>query len=116
MLTGNVFVFSESGKVIHKKNSEEEDMDELKEQKVRGVGKMFFCDARCWIPYSQKPEREPSGSVVKCLTQDWGVAGLSLTGIVTALCPWASHFNPCLVLVQPRNIGPHITDKLLTGT
>ena len=31
-------MFSESGKVIHKKNNEEEDMDELKEQKVRGWG------------------------------------------------------------------------------
>ena len=30
--------------------------------------------------------RERSGSVVKCLTQDQGVAGLSLTS-VTALCP-----------------------------
>ena len=30
--------------------------------------------------------REHSGSVVECLTQDRGAAGLSLTG-VTALCP-----------------------------
>ena len=32
--------------------------------------------------------RERSGSVVECLTRDWGTAGSSLTG-VTALCPWA---------------------------
>ena len=30
--------------------------------------------------------REPSGSVVDCLTRDRGTSGLSLTG-VTALCP-----------------------------
>ena len=34
-------------------------------------------------------------------SQDQGVAGSSLT-IVNALCPWARHINPCLVLVQPR--------------
>ena len=38
-----------------------------------------------------------------------------LTG-VTALCPWARHINPCLVLVQPRKTLPDITMKLLTGT
>ena len=32
--------------------------------------------------------RERSGSVVECLTRDWGAMDLSLTG-VTALCPWA---------------------------
>ena len=32
------------------------------------------------------PEREPSGSLVECLTRDRRVAGSSLTG-VTALCP-----------------------------
>ena len=31
---------------------------------------------------------ERRGSVVECLTPDWGAAGLSLTGI-TVLCPWA---------------------------
>ena len=36
-LNFNLLLFSESGKVIHKKTSEEEDMDELKEQKVRGI-------------------------------------------------------------------------------
>ena len=40
---------------------------------------------------TQNPEftnnpREHSGSVVKCLTQDRGAAGSSLTG-VTVLCP-----------------------------
>ena len=47
-------------------------------------------------------------------SRDWGFAGLSLSG-VTALCPWARHINPCLVLVQPRKISPSITEKLLTG-
>ena len=35
-------------------------------------------------------EREGRGSVVERLTQDWGVAGSSLTGI-TLLCHWARH-------------------------
>ena len=46
-------------------------------------------------------QRERSGSVVECLTPDPGVAGVSLTS-VTALCPWARHIYPTLVLVQPR--------------
>ena len=35
---------------------------------------------------------------VECLTRDRGTTGSSLTG-VTALCPWARHINPSLVLV-----------------
>ena len=57
---------------------------------------------------------ERSGSVVECLTRDRGAAGLSLTG-VTALCPWARHINPSLVLVQPRKTPPYITERLLMG-
>ena len=34
----------------------------------------------------QRVNRERSGSVIECLTQDRGAVGLSLTG-VTALCP-----------------------------
>ena len=49
------------------------------------------------------------GSVVECLTQDQGVAGSCLTG-GTALCSWARHFNPCLVLVQPRKTHLHRTE------
>ena len=58
--------------------------------------------------------RERSGSVVECLTWDEGAAGSSLTG-VTALCPWASHINPSLVLDQSRKTRPFITEKLLMG-
>ena len=58
---------------------------------------------------------ERSSTVVECLTQDRGVAGLSFTG-VTGLCPWARHINACLVMVQPRKARPDITEKLLTGT
>ena len=57
---------------------------------------------------------ECSGSVVECLTRDGGAAGASLTG-VTALCPWAKHINPSLVLVQPRKTRLFITDRLLMG-
>ena len=34
---------------------------------------------------------------------------------VTALCPWARHINPSLVLVQPRKTRPFITERLLMG-
>ena len=40
--------------------------------------------------------------------------GSSLTG-ATALCPWARHINPSLVLVQPRKTRPFITERLLMG-
>ena len=53
--------------------------------------------------------RECSGSEVECLTQDLGVAGLSLTGD-NALCPGARHINLCLVLVQLRKTCPDITE------
>ena len=56
--------------------------------------------------------REHSGSVVYCSTWDRGATGLSLTG-VTALCPWARHINPSLVLVQPRKTRPFIIERLL---
>ena len=49
------------------------------------------------------------GSVVECLTPDRGIAGSILTG-GTALCPWARHSIPCLVLTCPD-----ITEKLLTA-
>ena len=58
--------------------------------------------------------RERSGSVVKCLTWDRGAAGLSLTG-ATALCPWARHINPSLVLFPQRKTHPYITERLLMG-
>ena len=46
--------------------------------------------------------------------QDRGATGSSLTGI-TALCPWARHNTPSLVLVQPRKTCPLITERLLMG-
>ena len=57
---------------------------------------------------------EHSGSVVECLTRDRGAASSSLTG-VTALCPWARHINPSLVLVQPRKTRSYIIERLLMG-
>ena len=63
---------------------------------------------------TQKTIWERSGSVVDCLTWDWGAAGSSLTG-VTVLCPWARHINPSLVLVQPRKTCPYIIERLLMG-
>ena len=55
---------------------------------------------------------ERSGSVVECLIWDRKAAGSRLTG-VTALCPWARHINPCLVLVQPRKECPDITEQVI---
>ena len=49
--------------------------------------------------------RVHSGSVVECLTQDRGAAGLSLTS-VSVLCPWARHIYPCLVLVLSTQEDP----------
>ena len=49
--------------------------------------------------------------MVECLTWDRGVAGSSLISI-NALCPWARHFNSCLILVQPKKTCPNITEKL----
>ena len=57
---------------------------------------------------------EGSGSVVECLTPDWGAVSWSLTGD-TALCPWARLINTSLVLVQPRKTCPYITERLLMG-
>ena len=57
---------------------------------------------------------EGSSSLVECLTWDRGAAGSSLTG-VNALCPWARHINPILVLVLPWKIRPYITERLLMG-
>ena len=57
---------------------------------------------------------ERSDSVVECLTRDRGAAGSSLTGF-TALCPWARHNYPSLVLVQSRKTRPCITERLLMG-
>ena len=59
-------------------------------------------------------DEERGGSVTECLTQDQGVAGLSLTG-GTASRPGARHIMLCLILVQPRRIYPDWTDKMLTG-
>ena len=50
--------------------------------------------------------------MVECWTRDREAAGSSLTS-VTALCPWARHINPSLVLVQPRKTLPFITERLL---
>ena len=59
--------------------------------------------------------RERNGSLVECLIRDRGAAGSSITG-VTALCPWARHINPSLVLVQLRKIRPYLTERLLMGS
>ena len=52
--------------------------------------------------------------MVECLTRDRVAVDSSLTGF-TALCPWARHINPSLVLVQPMKTLPYITERLLMG-
>ena len=58
---------------------------------------------------------ERSGSVVECLTRDRRAAGLRLASF-TALCPWARHISPSLVLIQPSKTRPDVTERLLTKT
>ena len=79
------------------------------------TGKVFLGAKSCYYAKVNQKFEQYSGSVVECLTLDWGDAGSSLTG-VTALCPWARHIYPCLVLVQPRKARSGITEKMLTGT
>ena len=61
---------------------------------------MHILIRNCW---------ERNSSVVMCMSRDWRAAGLSLTG----LCPWASHINPWLGVVQPKRTCPDITEKVL---
>ena len=51
-------------------------------------------------------------AVVECLTWDRVSVGSSLTG-ATALCPWARHINPSLVMVLTSKTHPYITERLL---
>ena len=67
------------------------------------------------IILSKSLDREGSGSVVECLTRDRRTAGLRLNG-VTALCPWARHINPSLVMIQARKTRPDVNERLSTGT
>ena len=53
-----------------------------------------------WTIIMQSLNRERNGSVVECLTRYREATGLILTS-VTALCPWARHINPSLVLIHP---------------
>ena len=52
--------------------------------------------------------------MVECFTGDQRAVCSSLTGI-TALCSCARHINPSLVLVQPRETRPDVTERWLTG-
>ena len=72
-----------------------------------------------------------SGSVVECLTQDWGLGSAVAQWLSAWLetegprvraspaslrCgPWARHIYPSLVLVKPRKTRPYITERLLMG-
>ena len=59
--------------------------------------------------------RERSGSVVECLTWDWGAAGSSLTGI-TALWSLSRHIYPSLVPVQPSRMGVYQSNWRICNT
>ena len=60
------------------------------------------------ITLDQKDFDIDTPSFKRCYTE------MSLTG-VTALCPWARHINPSLVLVPPRKTHRYITERLLMG-
>ena len=68
------------------------------------------------ISPTQKLHREPSGSVIECLTRDREATGSSLTGVTAS---WSlthfRHIYPSLVLVQPRKTLPCLTERLLMG-
>ena len=51
----------------------------------------------------------PSGWVLDSRSRVWA-SPASL-----ALCPWARHINPSLVLVPPRKNRPYVTERLLMG-
>ena len=68
----------------------------------------------CRKPHVTIVSRGRSGSVVEYLTRDRIAAGSSLTGVI-ALCPLARHIKSNLVLVQPRETRPDVTEGLLTG-
>ena len=94
-----------------------QDKIELQRKKFNILGGIITCDPLIYIMDHHDfilcsfmenftgLKRERNGSVVE---------GSSLTG-VTALCPWARHINPSLVLVQPRETPPYITERLLMG-
>ena len=85
----------------------------LSVKRVPVVGWYFSIFIQIFIEQSEsKHGRECSGSEVEYLTRDRGAADSILTG-VTALCPWARHINPSLVLVQTRKTRPYITKRLL---
>ena len=53
-------------------------------------------------------------SVVRVLDSRTRAAGSCPTSVI-ALCAWARHINPRLVLVQPRKTRPYLTERLLMG-
>ena len=77
-------------------------------------GSNFTICLLLYLTYPFSSYNEYGSAVVECLTQDQGAADSSLTS-VTALCPWARHINPSLVLVQYRKTRPFITERLLMG-
>ena len=58
--------------------------------------------------------RECSGSVVECLTQDQGVAGLSLTGVTVLLSFSKTHLS-WLSTGSTQKTCPCLTERLLMG-
>ena len=49
--------------------------------------------------------------MVECLTRDQRAAGSSLTD-VSALCPWARHINPCLIVVQLKDCDWNVKNQI----
>ena len=58
-----------------------------------------------------------SSEIAVSAMAQWQCARLETEGMRVraslALCPWASHINPRLVVVQPKKTRPDITEKVL---
>ena len=75
-------------------------------KKARANSILFFKQKQFVIHFCRKR----SGRVLD--SRPMGCRFLSLTGL-TALYPWATHINPCLVLVQPRRTRPDKTENIV---
>ena len=87
---------------------------------LSGGGGGDFCPTLCWVNNIRAQLIPDAASTSICCCQGdvnsplyikWGS---SLTGVI-ALCPWARHINPSLVLVPPRKTRPYLTERLLMG-
>ena len=105
----------EKDRILKKKQQQQKSNGKFKKCQLWRISSKQDKQILTFFPLCIRVLRERSGSVVECLTRDRRAADASLTGF-TALCPWARHINPSLVLVQPRKNRPDVIERVLTGT